>query len=70
LSKKQPMLFTIWERQNGENYMEMTKKNLDLLMKEYNWDKNTLEDNVHFLAYMYDNYDKLYRKQLMEEQNA
>lgn len=50
--------------------MEITKKNLDLLMKEYNWDKNTLEDNVHFLAYMYDNYDKLYRKQLMEEENA
>lgn len=64
------MLFTLWARQNGENYMEMTKKNLDLLMKEYNWDKNTLEDNVHFLAYMYDNYDKLYRKQLMEEENA
>lgn len=49
---------------------KVTKETLDKLMKEYDWDKNTLQDSVYFLAYMYDNYGKLYRKQLMEEQNA
>lgn len=65
------MLFTVWERQNGENYMEMTKKNLDLLMKEYDWDKNDLEDTFYFIDYMFKEYGKLYIKQIeKEEQNA
>lgn len=51
--------------------MEMTKKNLDLLMKEYDWDKNDLEDTFYFIDYMFKEYGKLYIKQIeKEEQNA
>lgn len=37
----------------------MTKQSLDQLMKEYDWDKNTLEDTKYFLSFMFDLYDKV-----------
>lgn len=37
----------------------MTKQSLDQLMKEYDWDKNTLEDTSYFLSFMFDMYTKL-----------
>lgn len=40
--------------------MKMTKKKLDQLMKEYDWDKNTLTDTIMFLDYMQSNYMEVY----------
>lgn len=37
----------------------MTKETLDNLMKEYDWDKNTLEDTKYFLSFMFELYDKV-----------
>ena len=37
----------------------MTKESLDQLMKEYDWDKNTLEETKYFLSFMYSLYDKV-----------
>lgn len=37
----------------------MTKESLDNLMKEYDWDKNTLEDTKYFLSFMFELYDKV-----------
>ena len=31
----------------------MTKKNLDKLMKEYDWDKNSIDNTIYFLDYVY-----------------
>lgn len=40
--------------------MKMTKKKLDQLMKEYDWDKNTLTNTLMFLDYMHSNYMEVY----------
>lgn len=53
---------TIWEKQNGEIYMvkKITKKRLDELMKEYDWDKNTITNTIMFLDYMHGLYAEAY----------
>lgn len=40
----------------------MTKKHLDTLMKEYDWDKNTLDDTLYFMSFMFDQYVKLEKR--------
>lgn len=37
----------------------MSKDTLDQLMIEYDWKKNTLEDNLYFLSFMTDLYSKI-----------
>lgn len=37
----------------------MTKQTLDQLMKEYDWDINSINDTKCFLSFMFDLYDKL-----------
>ena len=37
----------------------MTKATLDQLMIEYDWHKNTLEDNLYFLSFMTELYSKI-----------
>lgn len=40
----------------------MSKQSLDQLMKEYDWDKNTLDDTLYFLSFMFNQYEKLESK--------
>lgn len=40
----------------------VTKKTLDNLMKEYDWDKNTAEDTLYFLSFMFNEYQKIDKK--------
>lgn len=37
----------------------MSKEQLDKLMVEYYYDKNSVEDTLEFLAFMFDQYTKL-----------
>lgn len=39
-----------------------TKQSLDTLMKEYDWDKNTLDDTLYFMSFMFDQYVKLEKR--------
>ena len=41
----------------------MTKASLDKLMQEYDYPKNTLEDTLYFLSFMFEMYDKLNNKE-------
>lgn len=52
------MLYTIWAKQNGEIYMvkKITKKRLDELMKEYDYDKNEIITTIQYLDYMHEQY--------------
>lgn len=40
----------------------ITKKSLDLLMQEYDYPKNSIEDTLNFLSFMFAQYDKLQKK--------
>lgn len=37
----------------------MTKESLDRLMKEYDWDKNTLEDTLYFISFVFELYNRI-----------
>lgn len=41
----------------------MTKATLDKLMQEYDYPKNSLEDTLYFLSFMFDMYDKINNKE-------
>lgn len=41
----------------------MTKASLDQLMQEYDYPKNSLEDTLYFLSFMFEMYDKLNNKE-------
>ena len=40
----------------------VTKKTLDLMMQEYDYEKNSIEDTLGFLSFMFAQYDKLEKK--------
>ena len=42
----------------------MSKETLDQLMVEYDWHKNTLEDNLYFLSFMTELYSKIDVKEI------
>ena len=37
----------------------MSKEQLDKLMSEYYYQKNSIEDTLEFLAFMFNEYDKI-----------
>lgn len=41
----------------------ISKKHLDTLMKEYDWDKNEIEDTLEFLSFMFVQYDRIKEKE-------
>lgn len=40
----------------------VNKKTLDNLMQEYDYEKNTTEDTLYFLSFMFDQYEKINKK--------
>ena len=46
----------------------ITKKSLDQVMKEYDWDKNTTEDTLYFLSFMFNEYGKLEKRDKHEKE--
>ena len=40
----------------------ISKQHLDQLMIEYDYKKNTVEDTLYFLSFMWEHYEKLSKK--------
>ena len=48
----------------------ITKQSLDQLMVEYNYEKNSIEDTLYFLSFMWEQYDKLNKDQYEQGQHS
>lgn len=45
----------------------ITKQSLDQLMVEYNYEKNSIENTLYFLSFMWEQYEKLNKEQHNEQ---
>lgn len=47
----------------------ITKQSLDQLMVEYYYEKNSIEDTLYFLSFMWEQYEKLNKEQHEQRQH-